>query len=558
MTSLQARTYQLLQWEYHSQTVYPDPFNDIELDIVITLPTQKEITIPAFWMGGSKWGVRFIPKEAGLYCIHTQCSDTKNPSLHHVTTELVVMESTQTMPPYIRVSQEKQYLVTENDKPFFWFADTWWMALSQRLSFPNDFHRLTSQRKKQHFNTIMLVAGLFPDMDSFDPRGENEEGFPWEEGYTRINPAYFDAADKRIAYLVKEGFIPCILGSWGYYLLKMGEEKMKQHWRYIIARWGCYPVVWCIAGEATMPFYLSQNRTKEMYALHEGWTRVATYIREIEPFGNPVTIHPTEIGREQLQDPSLIDFNLIQSGHNDYSSVDRTIELIRQEYKKSPHLPAILGEANYEGILKNSTPKMQRLTFWSAILNGAKGYSYGANGIWQINTPQYPFGPSPHGESWGDTPWEESLFFQGASHLSLAKQLLEQYPWWEISPHSEWIAPQKKPYHYMTPQVGGIPRKLRIVYFYHMPHTWWRRKYQMTHLEEGVYYHAFFWNPRNGEVYPLGQVTPKQKGVWSIPLPPDKEDWILVMEEQGQPSKSGKTSKIPHAFSYYFKRIVRS
>jgi len=548
MIPSEAERYRMLQWEYHSLKAYPDPFNDIELDIVITLPSRKKVTIPAFWMGGSKWGARFIPKEIGSHHIHTQCSDTKNPSLHSISATFTVTESTRTLPPYIKISQQKYSLVTEENQPFFWFADTWWMALSRRLSFPDDFHRLASRRKKQHFNTIMLVAGLFPDMDSFDPRGKNEEGFPWEEGYARINPAYFDAADKRIAYLVEEGFIPCILGSWGYYLLKMGEEKMKQHWRYIIARWGCYPVVWCIAGEATMPFYLSQNRTKEMYALHEGWTRVATYIREIEPFGNPVTIHPTEIGREQLQDPSLIDFNLIQSGHNDYSSVDRTIELIRQEYKKSPRFPVILGEANYEGILKNTTPKMQRLTFWSAILNGAKGYSYGANGIWQINTPQYPFGSSPHGESWGDTPWEESLFFQGASHLGLAKQFLEQYPWWKISPHPEWITPQKNTYHHMTPQVGGIPRKLRIVYLYHMSHTWWRRRYRMTCLEDGICYRAFFWNPRNGETHPLGQILSGRKGVWIIPLPPDKEDWLLVMESESSPPNRKNQTK-PHIYS---------
>ena len=34
---------------------------------------------------------------------------------------------------------------------------------------------------------------------------------------------------------------------------------MKKHWRYLIARWGAYPVVWCLAGEGTMPYYLSKT-----------------------------------------------------------------------------------------------------------------------------------------------------------------------------------------------------------------------------------------------------------------------------------------------------------
>jgi hypothetical protein len=63
------------------------------------------------------------------------------------------------------------------------------MALSSRLSYPKDFQYLTAYRKNQGFNTIMLVAGLFPDMDSFDKRGCNEAGFPWEGKYSRINPS---------------------------------------------------------------------------------------------------------------------------------------------------------------------------------------------------------------------------------------------------------------------------------------------------------------------------------------------------------------------------------
>ena len=33
----------------------------------------------------------------------------------------------------------------------------------------------------------------------------------------------------------------------------MGVEKVKQHWRYLIARYGAWPVVWCAAGEANLP-----------------------------------------------------------------------------------------------------------------------------------------------------------------------------------------------------------------------------------------------------------------------------------------------------------------
>jgi len=38
---------------------------------------------------------------------------------------------------------------------------------------------------------------------------------------------------------------------------------MKRHWRYLVARWGAYPVVWCLAGEGTMPYYLSIAKERD-------------------------------------------------------------------------------------------------------------------------------------------------------------------------------------------------------------------------------------------------------------------------------------------------------
>ena len=65
---------------------------------------------------------------------------------------------------------------------------------------------------------MQIVAGLYPDMPAFDPRGENEAGLPWEKDYATIRPAYFDMADLRIAHLVDNGIAPCIVGCWGYFL----------------------------------------------------------------------------------------------------------------------------------------------------------------------------------------------------------------------------------------------------------------------------------------------------------------------------------------------------
>ncbi len=86
-------------------------------------------------------------------------------------------------------------------------------------------------------------------------RQANEAGWPWEQGYTRLNPGFYDLADLRLAFMIEQGLMPCVVSMWGYYLPFMGVERCKQHWRYLVARYGAYPVVWCVAGETDMTAY---------------------------------------------------------------------------------------------------------------------------------------------------------------------------------------------------------------------------------------------------------------------------------------------------------------
>ena len=41
---------------------------------------------------------------------------------------------------------------------------------------------------------------------------------PWDGEFTRLDPAWFDAADRRIEHVVEQGMVPAIVGSWGYFM----------------------------------------------------------------------------------------------------------------------------------------------------------------------------------------------------------------------------------------------------------------------------------------------------------------------------------------------------
>jgi len=519
---------------FTSGRLYEDPYIQVELDVVFSGPGADFLRVPAFWAGDNVWKARFAPPAPGEYSYVTVCSDTSNRDLHALKGEVVASADPGDNPLLrhgrLRLAPSRRTLEHADGTPFFWLGDTWWMGLSQRLRWPEDFQILTEDRVRKGFSVIQIVAGPYPDVPAFDERGSNEAGFPLSEDLSHINPAYYDLADLRIGHLVRSGLAPCIVGCWGYYLPRMGVEAAKRFWRYLVARWGAYPVIWCIAGEALMPYYLSSTPKEDTETQLQGWTQVTAYVRQLDPFHNPITIHPTADARDQVTDMSLLDIHMLQTGHSGVSSVGPTIHQVTAAVARTPRRAVIVGEVNYEGLAGTSWEDVQRMCFWGSILNGAAGHTYGANGIWQVNTRARPFGPSPHGRTWGNTPWDEAMRLPGSTQLGLAKRFLETLPWQEMEPHPEWAEATA----FWTADPGlvgsacaGIPRRLRVLY---TPPTW--NPPLIKGIEADVHYVAVYFDPRTGHQVPAGVVEPDADGNWRAPITPTFSDWVLVLKSE--------------------------
>jgi hypothetical protein len=429
---------------------HADPFNEVTLDAVFTDPHGEKLRVPAFWDGGNSWKVRYASPLVGTHTFRTECSDAADDGLNGIEGRVEVRPYAGTNPLYLhgplRVSDNHRYLEYFDGTPFFWLGDTWWMGLSHRLHFPDEFGRLAADRMAKGFNVIQIVAGLYPDMPPFDPRGANEAGFPWEADFKSIRPEYFDEADKRLEYLVDHGLTPCLVGSWGYFMRFMGPKDLKAHWRNLIARYGALPVVWCAAGEVSMGFY--HERPSDHVAKDfsgdaiKDWTQVMSYLRTTDPFHRLITVHPSGSGsgRLEMHDPSLLDFDMLQTGHGESDVVPSTVDKVRASYACQPVMPVIIGEVSYE-MLNDSLPtEWTRRMFWLSLMNGAAGHTYGANGIWQNNRTGDPHGLSPGGNSWGKIPWNEAMNLPGSSQVGYGKRLFLQYPWQKFEPHPEWAS----------------------------------------------------------------------------------------------------------------------
>jgi hypothetical protein len=515
---------------FTAASVHSDPYQQVEMDVVFTPPSGAPFRVPAFWAGEQTWKARFSGALPGEYRFETS-SAPDDAGLDGQRGEITVT-------PYsgpnsllrhgrLRVAADKRHFEQTDGTPFFWTGDTWWMGLCTRLDWPQGFKELTADRVAKGFNVIQIIAGPYPDMDAWDPRGRNEAGFPFTEGFASISPAYYEHADLKIGHLVQSGLMPCIVGMWGYYLPQLGVDRVKRFWRYLVARYGAYPVTWCLCGEGTMPWYLSQTREADAAAQKRGWTEVMRYVREIDGYHNLISIHPTQYGREQVEDPALMDFEMLQTGHGDLESVSTVIESVRTACAREPLMPVVNSEVNYEGILGRCWQNIQRLCFYHSVMNGAAGYTYGANGIWQMSTLEQPYGPSPHGNCWGNTPWAEAAQLPGGRQVGLGGAFWRRFPWWEFTAQPDWVGTSKKPNDPYGNEAAGVPGKTRVIY---IPMCWGGPK--ITAIEPGVTYRAQYFDPCTGADVPLDPATADANGSWTAPLPPEVHDWLLVLERK--------------------------
>ena len=276
-----------------------------------------------------------------------------------------------------------------------------------------------------------------------------------------------------------------------------------------------------------MPYYLTTEREKEREIQKKGWTEVGSYVREVDPFHHPITIHPTDSARNQVEDWSVLDMDMLQTGHGDRRSIPNTVRSVTEAYMRTPTVPVINGEVCYEGIGEACRQEVQRFMFWVCMLSGASGHTYGANGIWQVNTRETPYGPSPHGMAWGNTPWQDAFQLPGSRQIGMGKKLLERFEWWNFQPHQEWVEPHADDKNYIAPYAAGIPGKVRVVF---LPSGVWG--ITLKSLEKDVAYEARLFSPVDGSERAVGIARADENGEWRIPLSrsPIFQDWVLILD----------------------------
>jgi hypothetical protein len=528
---------------------HDDPWSAIELDVEFTDPDGRTVAVPAYWAGGRTWRVRYSSPTAGLHGYRSVVRSDGETGLEGFAGELTVTGYDGANPLLLhggpRVADDGRHLAHADGEPFFWLGDTWWMGMIGRFRWPDTFQTLADDRAAKGFSVVQIVAGLVPECIPFSETMVNEGGQPWtQEGTGRVNPAFYSVPDLKIDYLVAKGIVPCIVGGWGFYANWLGEERVRRHWRYLVARYAAYPVVWCIAGEVDVALRpdtefnpLEDGRPVEQVRI---WEDASRMVGEIDPFGRVRTVHPSPVwayaSSEAFSSRDAFDLDMLQTGHSGMHSVPETMDHLHAALAHGDK-PVLNGECSYEGIFDSCWQDVQRFLFWSHMLSGAAGHTYGTMAISTFNSREDPRWPlsrvSVHF-------WEDAIEWLGAAHVGVGRRILERFPWWELEPCREAFDPHAGPEDWILPYAARVADGTLIGYVPGsgmLGRDGWRdaffrlRDLALVGLADGEY-DCVFIDPRTGdEVWPMrarsvdGRLPLRREGLYATPT---GEDWVLV------------------------------
>jgi hypothetical protein len=427
--------------------------------------------------------------------------------------------------------------------PFFWLGDTCWMA-GCRVEFADGtFERYFTDRQAKGFNGVLMYVG-FPAWSAehtgrggWDPndRAPNEGGLPFERNYDRLNPAYFQWLDKRVAWLNDHGFVPYLLPARRDNINNPDGMHLEGYWpylRYAAARYGAFNLIWGLQGELDYQHGSSMedaNRMGEDFA------------SERNPHRHPISFHPLMRTGDRFNRARWLDYHWVQTGHALPSVHGRAVNDPFQAWHLRPTRPVLHEEPWYEHMgnaadrqsgdfAPRATTYNIRQQGYTGILQGARGYSYGAHGLWNWTTADGKF---MHAGLFGRSEtWDVAMHYPGSSQMLHLRRFFESMPWWQLEPARDCISP-----------MGYAPQS---------PDRTWAfcgatpdRSVVAAYLEQDCpavtlhdlpprRYRARWYGPRTGAWQEIaGGATPDAEGAWVAPAAPTTEDWALLLEWAG-------------------------
>ncbi len=519
--------YRVLILTFQSAKVFKNPFLDCTVTAAFSGPSGQNIIREAYWDGENIYRVSFAPTETGIwnYCL----SAPLNTGLDQVTGQIECVPYTGDLAIYqhgfLKISSDKRYFTYDDGMPFFWLGDTHWeFSYRERWEESNHpdmdsmFCGMVDRRFEQGYTVYQTNLRSDALMGG--------EAYYWQSPGLPNVKFYQEELDRRMQYLADKGIVNALGFAW-FCSIENQEEKYQHLARYIVARYGALPMVWTLAGEvggydkSRQPFYV------------DAWRKVALLVQKLDGYHHPMTAHYTNERpfASYYQDEDWMDFTLNQAGHGDYVvSVDDYKAFLKEHGDK----PFVEGEAFYEycSTLEENgtrlcTDAMLRRVAYLTMQAGGCGYTYGAQGIWDVVWEKGQKNAMAVFNRF-DVTWAEAIDGPGGVQMGYFRKFYEEQRFWEMYPYLTGKDPVGDPFGKKMPLITMTKDKKRWLFYYPETTT---KSGDIQGFYPGTYTMQWF-NPRSGEYDSDRTVFEIEHDTWKIPVKPDLNDWCLVVEQK--------------------------
>ncbi len=548
-----------------------------------------------FWDGGLTFKVRVVATEPGLWR-WVSGSSPADPGLEGKRGSFSAIDWTaQEKADYplrrgfVRAAPNGHALELADGTPYFAIGDTWWAAGTNRFKWYNDdrerplgpeagFKDYVRYRKAEGYNWISMIAA-FPNWETdgkpwhvvmkdgtpvrsawlefgtgsaknMDNEGGRPFLFPgkvpeYEQMFPdvdRINPAYFDAIDRKIDYLNDQGFVVFIEVSRrdASLVWKKYYDWPESYARFIEYVWSRYQA----SNVVLSPIHLDIISETVGPAEYDKAIDLVMKKYGPPPFGTLLSANANPSTLENWGKHSWVTLQQIGNSreHNSYW-------YLTEIFRAVPTRPGLNGEPYYSGYkdvrglggtgYQYGAPGgtdldalyVRSAAYGSFLSGGLAGHIYGAEGIWGADIE--PAAPVKM--------WDAFQWISGAQMKYLrdfASSIGGRYQ--ELEPDADLVSPDKnanlKSYVGWAYCARTADKAIFLAYF-----EKGAPRAQVRGARLNAVYRAQWFDPRKGtfEVAGSGVLRSGSTGIIDLPDFPGDEDWGLRLEYQGGRNQDG-------------------
>ncbi|MBE7092156.1 MAG: DUF4038 domain-containing protein [Clostridiales bacterium] len=555
-----ARTWIANEVVLKSSKEYKDPFNDVDVDLVLT-NGNVTYTIPGFWDGGTVWRVRFVCPTEGTWTYTTQCTDKSNTGLHNQKSTIECTKYKGNLEVYkrgfVKTQENTKYFTYADGTPFFYLGDTHWGLGRENLDMVKE---TVKTRAKQGYTVYQS-----------EPIGV---GFDFTDGVTTADIAGFKANDQKFQAVANYGLVHAnashffpdemqkFIDNFGGYSTKVAgfgakknktvtfyeisddvKQALEKICRYWVARYSAYPVMWTLAQEVDNDNFWTE---KSDFHKHEFWGYannpyifVAEYMAKYDPYKSPLTAHQEGSSMTQASNSA---FRNVEA-HTWYGSQWKPsktgdtkvlFDVAKDYWEKGQGKPCVNYESHYCMLeTKNFGARAQG---WFSFLSGFCGYGYGAQGGWLYNGSYVADQPGDDGvdivsveqKAAGTKDWKGALKLESSIQMGYMRRFFEEkvVDWNKLIPRftdTDYLERDTGALGVMASTEDGSKA---VIYFYSFSDATVGEKPNAKNsgtktgivkkLEANAEYHYVWFNPIKGKITESGTFNASAEGQWQI------------------------------------------